>query len=73
MSLLNTDMKREQEHLARFLQMARDYARGKGFTGPFLIEPKPMEPTKHQYDFDTATVIGFLQKYGLDGDVSRRI
>ena len=73
MSLLNTDMKREQEHLARFLQMARDYARGKGFTGPFLIEPKPMEPTKHQYDFDTSTVIGFLKKHGLAGDFKMNI
>ncbi len=68
MSLLNTDMKREQEHLARFLHMAKDYARKNGFTGPFLIEPKPMEPTKHQYDYDTATVIGFLKNYGLDKD-----
>lgn len=68
MSLLNTDMKREQDHLARFLHMAKDYGRKNGFTGPFLIEPKPMEPTKHQYDYDTATVIGFLKKYGLDKD-----
>jgi xylose isomerase len=68
MSLLNTDMKRELDHLARFLHMAKDYARKNGFTGPFLIEPKPMEPTKHQYDYDTATVIGFLKKYGLDKD-----
>jgi xylose isomerase len=73
MSLLNTDMKREQEHLAKFLHMAKDYARGKGFTGPFLIEPKPMEPTKHQYDFDTATVIGFLNKYGLAGEFKMNI
>lgn len=73
MSLLNTDMKREQEHLARFLHMARDYARGKGFTGPFLIEPKPMEPTKHQYDYDTSTVIGFLKKYDLAGDFRMNI
>ena len=73
MSLLNTDMKREQEHLAQFLHMAKDYARGKGFTGPFLIEPKPMEPTKHQYDYDTATVIGFLNKYGLAGDFKMNI
>jgi len=73
MSLLNTQMKREQEHLARFLRMARDYARSRGFTGPFLIEPKPMEPTKHQYDFDTATVIGFLNKYGLAGDFKMNI
>ncbi len=73
MSLLNTDMKREQEHIARFFTMARDYARSKGFTGPFLIEPKPMEPTKHQYDFDTATVIGFLNKYGLADDFKMNI
>lgn len=73
MSLLNTDMKRELDHLAKFLHMAKDYARKNGFTGPFLIEPKPMEPTKHQYDFDTATVIGFLQKYGLDKDFRMNI
>jgi xylose isomerase len=68
MSLLNTQMKREQEHLAQFFHMARDYARSNGFKGPFLIEPKPMEPTKHQYDYDAATVTGFLNKYGLAGD-----
>jgi xylose isomerase len=68
MSLLNTDMKREIEHLACFLAMARDYGRKQGFNGTFLIEPKPMEPTKHQYDFDAATVIGFLRHYGLDKD-----
>jgi xylose isomerase len=68
MSLLNTDMKREKDHLAQMLTMARDYARKQGFTGTFLIEPKPMEPTKHQYDFDTETVIGFLRHYGLDKD-----
>ena len=68
MSLLNTDMKREKEHLARFLTMARDYARQQGFKGTFLIEPKPMEPTKHQYDYDAETVIGFLRNYGLDKD-----
>jgi xylose isomerase len=68
MSLLNTDMKREQEHLAQFLTLARDYARKNGFNGTFLIEPKPMEPTKHQYDYDTATVIGFLRNHGLDKD-----
>lgn len=68
MSLLNTDMKREKDHLARMLTMARDYARKQGFKGTFLIEPKPMEPTKHQYDFDTETVIGFLRHYGLDKD-----
>ncbi len=73
MSLLNTNMKRELEHLARFLHMAKDYARKQGFTGPFLIEPKPMEPTKHQYDFDTATVIGFLKNYGLDKDFKMNI
>ncbi|MFQ9314972.1 xylose isomerase [Dysgonomonas mossii] len=68
MSLLNTDMKREKDHLAQMLTMARDYARKQGFKGTFLIEPKPMEPTKHQYDFDTETVIGFLRHYGLDKD-----
>ncbi len=68
MSLLNTDLKREREHLARFLTMARDYGRGQGFTGKFLIEPKPMEPTKHQYDYDAATVIGFLREFDLLGD-----
>ncbi len=68
MSLLNTDQKREKEHMATMLTMARDYARAKGFTGTFLIEPKPMEPTKHQYDVDTETVIGFLKAHGLDKD-----
>jgi xylose isomerase len=68
MSLLNTDMKRETAHLAQFLTMARDYARSKGFKGNFLIEPKPMEPTKHQYDYDAATVVGFLRHHGLDKD-----
>ena len=68
MSLLNTNMKREKEHLAMMLKMARDYARSKGFTGTFLIEPKPMEPTKHQYDVDTETVIGFLRAHGLEKD-----
>ncbi len=68
MSLLNTDMKREKAHMATMLTMARDYARSKGFTGNFLIEPKPMEPTKHQYDVDTETVIGFLRANGLDKD-----
>ncbi|MBQ9477168.1 MAG: xylose isomerase [Bacteroidales bacterium] len=68
MSLLNTDMKREKEHMATMLRMARDYARAKGFKGTFLIEPKPMEPTKHQYDVDTETVIGFLRAHGLDKD-----
>ena len=68
MSLLNTDLKKEKEHLAQFLTMARDYARQQGFKGAFYIEPKPMEPSKHQYDFDTETVIGFLRHYGLDKD-----
>jgi xylose isomerase len=68
MSLLNTDMKREKAHLATMLKMARDYARKQGFKGTFLIEPKPMEPMKHQYDVDTETVIGFLRANGLDQD-----
>ncbi len=68
MSLLNTNMKREVEHLGRFLGMARDYARKQGFKGVFFIEPKPCEPTKHQYDYDCATVIGFLRSFGLDKD-----
>jgi xylose isomerase len=68
LSLLNTHMKREIEHLGRFLQIARDYGRKNGFTGTFLVEPKPCEPTKHQYDYDAATVIGFLREYGLDKD-----
>ncbi|MDR2131591.1 MAG: xylose isomerase [Odoribacteraceae bacterium] len=67
-SLLNTDMKREKEHLARLLTLARDYGRARGFKGTFLIEPKPMEPTKHQYDVDAETVIGFLRHYHLDKD-----
>ncbi len=68
MSLLNTDMKREKSHMATMLTMARDYARKQGFKGTFLIEPKPMEPMKHQYDVDTETVIGFLRANGLDKD-----
>ncbi|WP_374950714.1 xylose isomerase [Mucilaginibacter sp.] len=68
MTLLNTNMKREQEHLAKFLHTAKDYARKQGFKGTFFIEPKPCEPTKHQYDYDAATVLGFLQKYDLLGD-----
>ncbi|MDB4926355.1 xylose isomerase [Mucilaginibacter sp.] len=68
MTLLNTDMKREQEHLAKFLHASKDYARKQGFKGTFFIEPKPCEPTKHQYDYDAATVFGFLQKYDLLGD-----
>ncbi|MCD8739635.1 xylose isomerase [Mucilaginibacter roseus] len=68
MTLLNTEMKREQEHFARFLHTAKDYARKQGFKGTFFIEPKPCEPTKHQYDYDAATVLGFLQKYDLLND-----
>lgn len=68
MSLLNTNMKKEQEHLARFLHMSKDYARRNGFKGTFFIEPKPCEPTKHQYDYDAATVISFLRQYDLMDD-----
>ena len=68
MSLLNTNMKRELDHMARFLHTAKDYARSKGFKGTFFIEPKPAEPTKHQYDYDAATVIGFLREYDLLND-----
>jgi len=68
MSLLNTNMKREVEHMARFMTMARDYGRANGFKGTFLIEPKPMEPSKHQYDFDCATVLNFLREFDLLGD-----
>ena len=73
MSLLNTNMKREKEHLARFLQMARDYGRKNGFKGKFFIEPKPCEPSKHQYDYDCETVIGFLRQYDLLEDFSLNI
>lgn len=73
MSLLNTEMNREKEHFARFLTLARDYARAQGFKGTFFIEPKPMEPSKHQYDFDSETVIGFLRYYGLDKDFKLNI
>lgn len=73
MSLLNTDMKREQDHLARFLHMAKDYARSQGFKGTFFIEPKPCEPTKHQYDYDASTVIAFLLNYGLEKDFKLNI
>ena len=73
MSLLNTNMKRETEHLARFLTIARNYARKQGFKGTFFIEPKPCEPTKHQYDYDAATVIGFLRQYGLEKDFQLNI
>ena len=68
MSLLNTDMGRELDHMGRFLATARDYARSQGLKGNFFIEPKPMEPMKHQYDFDSATAIGFLREYGLEND-----
>ncbi|HWV71704.1 MAG TPA: xylose isomerase [Pseudosphingobacterium sp.] len=68
MTLLNTNMKREQEHLAKILHMAKDYARAQGFKGTFFIEPKPCEPTKHQYDYDAATVIGFLRQHDLLND-----
>ncbi len=67
-SLLNTDMKREVDHLATFLKKARDYGRSHGFDGTFLIEPKPMEPTKHQYDYDVAALIAFLHEHGLVDD-----
>lgn len=73
MSLLNTDMKREQEHMARFLHAAKDYARAQGFKGTFLIEPKPMEPSKHQYDFDSATCIAFLREFDLMDDFKLNI
>jgi xylose isomerase len=73
MSLHNTDMKRELDHMGMMLSMARDYGRKNGFKGTFLIEPKPMEPSKHQYDYDTATVIGFLRKYGLENDFKLNI
>lgn len=73
MSLLNTDMKREQEHLAMFLATCRDYARKEGFKGTFFIEPKPMEPMKHQYDYDAATCVGFLNKFGLQDDFKLNI
>src|SRR5215212_7900998 len=73
MSLLNTNMKKEKEHLARFLHTAKDYARKSGFKGTFFIEPKPMEPTKHQYDYDTETVIGFLRQYDLLNDFKLNI
>lgn len=72
-TLLNTDMKRELDNMARLLHMAVDYAEKIGFTGDLYIEPKPKEPTKHQYDFDAATVIGFLKTYGLDGKIKLNI
>jgi xylose isomerase len=73
MSLLNTDIKREKEHLGRFFCMARDYARKQGFKGVFYIEPKPGEPTKHQYDYDVETVALFLKTYGLENDFRMNI
>jgi xylose isomerase len=73
MSLLNTNMKREKEHFARFLHMAKDYARRNGFKGTFFIEPKPCEPSKHQYDYDAETVIGFLRQYDLLNDFKLNI
>ena len=72
-TLLNTDMKFEQENIARLMKMAVDYGRKIGFTGDFYIEPKPKEPMKHQYDFDAATAIGFLRQYGLDKDFKMNI
>jgi xylose isomerase len=66
-------MKREQEHMAKFLHLAKDYARSQGFKGTFFIEPKPMEPSKHQYDFDSATVISFLREYDLMEDFKLNI
>ena len=73
MSLLNTNMKREKDHLANFLKAARDYGRKNGFTGKFFIEPKPCEPSKHQYDYDCETVIGFLREHDLLNDFSLNI
>ena len=73
MSLLNTNMKREKEHMATFLHTAKDYARSHGFKGKFFIEPKPCEPSKHQYDYDSETVIGFLRQYDLLDDFSLNI
>lgn len=73
MSLLNTDMKREKEHFAKFLHTAKDYARRNGFKGTFFIEPKPCEPSKHQYDYDAETVIGFLRQYNLLDDFKLNI
>ena len=72
-TLLNTNMALEQDNMARLMKMTVDYARSIGYTGDFYIEPKPKEPTKHQYDFDTATVLGFLRKYGLDKDFKMNI
>lgn len=73
MSLLNTNMNLEQENMGRFLNMAKDYARSQGFKGTFFIEPKPMEPTKHQYDFDAATSIKSIREFGLEDDFKLNI
>ena len=73
MTLLNTNMKRELEHMGRMLSLARDYGRKIGFKGTFLVEPKPMEPSKHQYDFDVAAIIGFLREHGLEKDFKLNI
>ncbi len=72
-TLINTDVKFEQENIAALMKMAVQYARKQGFTGDFYIEPKPKEPMKHQYDFDAATAIGFLKEYGLDKDFKMNI
>ena len=72
-TLLNTDMALEQDNMARLMRMTVDYARSIGFTGDFYIEPKPKEPTKHQYDFDASTVLAFLRKYGLERDFKLNI
>lgn len=72
-TLLNTDMKFEQENIARLMRLSVDYGRSIGFTGDFYIEPKPKEPMKHQYDYDAATAIGFLRRYGLDKDFKLNI
>lgn len=73
MSLHNTNMKRELEHMGMMLSLSRDFGRKIGFKGSFLVEPKPMEPSKHQYDFDVATIIGFLREHGLDKDFKLNI
>jgi xylose isomerase len=72
-TLLNTDLKRERDQAGRFLQMVVDYKHKIGFTGTILVEPKPQEPSKHQYDYDVATVYGFLKDYGLENEVKMNI
>ncbi len=72
-TLLNTDLKRERQQAGRFLQMAVEYKHKIGFKGAILVEPKPQEPSKHQYDFDVATVYGFLKEFGLEGEVQMNI